>query len=540
MPAEIRKNSQQEPYLAVTTTSPSTPLTVKSSSSSSSSPQTPYRVQSPEDWYATGERVWYNVQSKAIVPSCDDDDGPQSCLQVFRRVVVTPQPLATTATAQQQQQRWMTMLPSDPEGSFGYHQVEEALTKGQGGATNNITGNKGKGRCDTDITESSLESLLFLRSPSSTLGTGNNNTTMTQCPLLPRLYIDYVGQGDSDSWNVVAVSNRSSDDSTSRRSSGSMTMQRADLVEAQWHDLGIQRTVVVCAGESSALVVMELLQRQRLRLASGSPFPKILHVLALNGRFVAKSRHARQLLLPTATQLLRHSILGPSLIDKAHHSDLVLSQLLSPSLTGCSTRVRKQVATVVRRHEGGCASLMDMAKIVDDHLCLSHRYRWHLAHLLKVFFVDQGITFTLMHTSKNRTAAKQAQLVRQQVNDEYNDLADDNNLLQYQTIPGPSSTTAFLLHANKPDQLQCFVDAIWKLQSTEIPLSNNSLLHHHRADTTIHEQPLYETDEEEDNEDDKLHEDPERAAAAVLQDTLLETEIVFDLNDMDDDDFDLF
>jgi hypothetical protein len=482
MPAEM-KTSKQVPAKVDVTAGPSTPLTVKSASSS----QTP-QVQSPEDWYASGERVWYSLQSQSIsIVPCDDAHS----LQVFRRVV---KPLGSPSA-----QRWMTLLPNDPEGSFGYHQVEEALAKGKG-----FTTSSSKGRCDTDCTEVSMES--FLRTQGTCKAQDDNDDT-TRFPL-PRLHVDYVGQGDSDS--LVSPQGTS------------LAMQRADLVEAQWHDLGIQRTVVVSAGEASALVVMELLQRQRLRLAAGSPFPKILHVLALNGRFVAKTRHATQ--LPPATQLLRSSM-GPTLANKARRSDLVLSQLLSPSLAGCSTRVKKQVASVVRRNEG-CFSLIDMARTVEDHLFLSHRYRWHLAHLLKVFLVDQGITVTLLRTSKNRAAARQGHLVRQQV-DEY-DLAD--NLVHYQTIPGPSSTTAFLLDA-KPDQSKRLVEAIWRLQDTEIPLSSNS--------GGVVQELAYET-EDDDNEGDDTQIDQEMAAAAVVLDTLLETEIEFDVNDMDDDDFDLF
>ncbi len=66
--------------------------------------------------------------------------------------------------------------------------------------------------------------------------------------------VEYVGQGDSDKPSDYPYS----------------TIERADLVEAQWQAHGVRRTFVVTFDYSS-LVLLELLARQLERLARGEP-----------------------------------------------------------------------------------------------------------------------------------------------------------------------------------------------------------------------------------------------------------------------------
>jgi pimeloyl-ACP methyl ester carboxylesterase len=62
---------------------------------------------------------------------------------------------------------------------------------------------------------------------------------------MPKLFLDYVGMGDSDKPKDYAYS----------------TSERADLVEAIWRELGVQSTTLV-AFDFSSLVVLELLRRR--------------------------------------------------------------------------------------------------------------------------------------------------------------------------------------------------------------------------------------------------------------------------------------
>lgn len=126
---------------------------------------------------------------------------PQS-LHVWERVVAGSDPLPG---------RWITMLPGFPDGSYGYAQVDAAL-----GVTND-----------------------------------------------PRLYVEFLGHGDSDK---------------PRRHHYS-TAERADLVLAYWAAHQVTETYIVTF-DYATLVVLELLAR---RLEGRAHLPKITGVLLANG-----------------------------------------------------------------------------------------------------------------------------------------------------------------------------------------------------------------------------------------------------------------
>jgi len=85
---------------------------------------------------------------------------------------------------------------------------------------------------------------------------------------MPKLFLDYVGMGDSDKPSDYRVS----------------TAERADLVEALWRELGVRSTTVV-AFDFSSLVVLEHLRRRLERAGRGEPEggPVIRGVLIFNG-----------------------------------------------------------------------------------------------------------------------------------------------------------------------------------------------------------------------------------------------------------------
>jgi pimeloyl-ACP methyl ester carboxylesterase len=85
---------------------------------------------------------------------------------------------------------------------------------------------------------------------------------------IPKLFLDYVGMGDSDKPKDYAYS----------------TAERTDLVEAIWRDLSVQSTMLV-AFDFSSLVVLEHLRRRLERLKRGEPAggPDIRGVFMFNG-----------------------------------------------------------------------------------------------------------------------------------------------------------------------------------------------------------------------------------------------------------------
>ncbi len=89
---------------------------------------------------------------------------------------------------------------------------------------------------------------------------------------VPKLFLDYVGMGDSDKPKDYAYS----------------TAERTDLVEAIWRDFGVQSTTLV-AFDFSSLVVLEHLRRRLERAGRGEPAdgPEIRGVFIFNGGLFA-------------------------------------------------------------------------------------------------------------------------------------------------------------------------------------------------------------------------------------------------------------
>jgi pimeloyl-ACP methyl ester carboxylesterase len=85
---------------------------------------------------------------------------------------------------------------------------------------------------------------------------------------MPKIFVDYVGMGDSDKPKDYVYS----------------TAERTDLVEAIWRRLSVQSTTLV-AFDFSSLVVLEHLRRRLERSKQGEPAggPEIRGVLIFNG-----------------------------------------------------------------------------------------------------------------------------------------------------------------------------------------------------------------------------------------------------------------
>jgi hypothetical protein len=87
-------------------------------------------------WFADGQRIWYDPESARVLTE-DEAAAAPGALRVFERVA---------AGGHDTDAVWLTMLPGFPDGSYGWAQVDRMLGEG----------------------------------------------------LRPRLYVEPVGQGDSD------------------------------------------------------------------------------------------------------------------------------------------------------------------------------------------------------------------------------------------------------------------------------------------------------------------------------------------------------
>jgi pimeloyl-ACP methyl ester carboxylesterase len=157
-----------------------------------------YRGPSAQAWFAAGERIGYNPESRALVA------GEAPPLNAFLR-------------QEGEVSHAVTFLPGYPDGSFGWAKVCQHLP---------------------DAAE------------------------------MPKLFVEYVGMGDSDKPKDYAYS----------------TAERTDLVEALWRGLEVRFTTLV-AFDFSSLVVLEHLQRRLERAERGVPVggPVIRGVFIFNG-----------------------------------------------------------------------------------------------------------------------------------------------------------------------------------------------------------------------------------------------------------------
>src|SRR4051794_14185005 len=144
---------------------------------------------SAAEWFAGGQRVPYDPGSARTLTE-EQAAATPGALRVFERVA---------GAGNDPDRAWLTLLPGFPDGSYGWAQVDALLGDGLG----------------------------------------------------PRLYVEPVGQGDSDKPRDYQYS----------------TVERADLVEALWRHHGVRRTVVVTFDYTS-LALLELLRCRLDRTAS--------------------------------------------------------------------------------------------------------------------------------------------------------------------------------------------------------------------------------------------------------------------------------
>lgn len=199
---------------------------------------------------------------------------------------------------------WLTMLPGFPDGSYGWAQVDRLLGDDLG----------------------------------------------------PRLYVEPVGQGDSDAPRNYRYS----------------TMERADLVEALWRHHGVRRTVVVTFDYTS-LALLELLRRKADRADAG---PEIVAVFMINGGLFADSHtHPWQ-----GTPLLRTPI-GALAARQAEQSQkrfnaaMLGARLYSRNYHPSEEQLAELRSAIIRRD--GAQFLHEAAGFVKEHR--RHAQRWDLA-----------------------------------------------------------------------------------------------------------------------------------------------------------------
>jgi pimeloyl-ACP methyl ester carboxylesterase len=229
-------------------------------------------------------------------------------LHVWERVVAGTDPVTG---------RWITMLPGFPDGSYGHAQVDAAL-----GSTPD-----------------------------------------------PRLYVEFLGHGDSDKPRGYPYS----------------TAERADLVLAHWAAHGVTDTFIV-AFDYATLVVLELLARREEGLAD---LPRISGVLLANGGLFTDA-HSHPWQTTPFMQTRAGKMTGLAKYSPAmFRSVLRMSKMYSPDYDLRRDELDDWF-TIMNRHDG-MHVLHDDAAFVTDHKAQGDRLDF--ARLYRTYR-DQ-ITFTV-------------------------------------------------------------------------------------------------------------------------------------------------
>ncbi|HEY4022964.1 MAG TPA: alpha/beta hydrolase [Pseudonocardiaceae bacterium] len=248
------------------------------------------------EWFAGGRRIPYHPETARVLTEQEAAATPGT-LRVFER---------TTSARRDPDATWLTLLPGFPEGSYGWAQVDRIL--------------------------------------GDTLG--------------PRLYVEPVGQGDSDKPRDYPYS----------------TIERANLVEALWRHHEVRRTVVVTFDYTS-LALLELLRRT----LTGTG-PVITAAFMVNGGLFADGHtHPWQ-----GTPLLR-TPLGALGMRQAQRSSRVFAsaitqaRLYSRSYRPSTEELTEMWSAVTRRD--GAAFMHNAAGFLAEHR--RNAQRWDLAAIAR-------------------------------------------------------------------------------------------------------------------------------------------------------------
>jgi pimeloyl-ACP methyl ester carboxylesterase len=266
-------------------------------------PRQDHALVTAAEWFACGQRIWYDPDSARVLTERAAAAAP-GALRVYERVADAGQDADSV---------WLTLLPGFPDGSYGWAQVDRML--------------------------------------------GDD--------LVPRLYVEPVGQGDSDKPRAYRYS----------------TVERADLVQALWRHHRVRRTVVVTFDYTS-LALLELLRRQLERTTSRDPAgPVITAAFMVNGGLFADAHtHLWQ-----GTPLLR-SPLGVLAVrrwqrsPRAFAADMVQARMYSRGYHPAPAELTEVWAAITRRD--GAAFAHNAAGFVTEH---RRRYadRWDLAAIAR-------------------------------------------------------------------------------------------------------------------------------------------------------------
>lgn len=316
-----------------------------------------------QSWYSRGARLPYDFKEKRML-AAGDPRNVDHTLDVFRR--------STHQNEGRAHAKLTTFLPGFPDGSVGWRHVDNLLPDEQ---------------------------------------------------RMPRVFVEYIGQGDSDKPSTYAHS----------------IVDRADQVEAHWRDLNIQSTFVV-AFDYSVIVVLELLSRHQDRLERGEPpVVAIEGVLLINGGLFADG-HTH----PWFTTPLLKTPFGKIGTWFAQRSRFVFGELVSSLWSkeyGVTTEEVDEMFDAITRRNGA-RFLSDSAGFVDEHK--RNAIRWDLKRLYHKFWHE--ISFHIVGSAQDPFEGDQTVKAKQRLS------ADG---LDIRVVPGGHLSTS-----EQPEMLAAIVSEL--------------------------------------------------------------------------------
>jgi len=287
-------------------------------------------IISAKEWFSSGSRLPYDTITKRIV---DADNAPQlKSLFAFNKYIVC---------SKQSSDQVISFLPGFPSGSYDWAKVDALIEK--------------------------------------------------QNPL-NRLYIDYIGQGESDKPEKYPYS----------------VFERADLVEAIWKYHQITSTFVVTFDYSS-LVVMELLRRQQEKTEKGITASTVItKVLLINGGYFTDG-HSH----PVFTTPLLKTAFGKKSTVRAQKSNAAFNGMIK-GMWSKQYRVTEAELSEVRdaiRRRNGTLFLHYAAGFVDEHKANGER----LNLLPIVEKMRSEVCFYIVGSDKDQFEPKQVILAKERV-----------------------------------------------------------------------------------------------------------------------------
>jgi pimeloyl-ACP methyl ester carboxylesterase len=282
------------------------------------------------EWFAGGQRLPYDLGARRVV-SGEDGAATLGDLRVFERV-------AAADHNEDEASVWLTLLPGFPDGSYGWARVDQMLTAGLG----------------------------------------------------PRLYVEPVGQGDSDKPGDYRYS----------------TVERADLVEALWRHHGVRRTVVV-AFDYTAIALLELLRR---RLDGTMATPAITAALMVNGgAFADAHTHpwwtTRVLRTPLGALWMWAAQRSPRVFD----ATILRARLYSRRYRPAPAELAELRSAITRRN--GAAFLHNAAGFVSEHR--RRAQRWDLGAIARD--LDGTVALYVGGSDEDAYEHRQLQAARERV-----------------------------------------------------------------------------------------------------------------------------